>query len=66
MQKYLWCKKVQPSKVESYLEQDRRNVFRTGPAKLDPKDYAIKCVGAISTFYTKMLKNHAPLCLLRT
>ena len=25
--------------------QGWRNVFTTGPAKLDPKDYAIKCMG---------------------
>ena len=25
--------------------QGRRNVFTTGPAKLDHEDYAIKCVG---------------------
>ena len=27
------------------LQQCQRNVFTTGPAKLNPKDYAIKCVG---------------------
>ena len=27
------------------LTQGRRNVFTTGPAKLDHEDYAIKCVG---------------------
>ena len=25
--------------------QGRRNVFTTGPAKLDHEDYTIKCVG---------------------
>ena len=25
--------------------QGRRNVFTTGPAKLDHEDYAIKCIG---------------------
>ena len=28
-----------------YVTQDQRNVFTTGPAKLDHEDYAIKCVG---------------------
>ena len=26
-------------------QQGRRNVFTTGPAKFDSKDYAIKCMG---------------------
>ena len=28
-----------------YLNRARGNVFITGEAKLDPEDYAIKCVG---------------------
>ena len=33
-------------KFERELDsQGRRNVFTTGQAKLDPEDYAIKCVG---------------------
>ena len=27
------------------LKQGQRNVFITGEAKLDPEEYAIKCVG---------------------
>ena len=27
------------------IDQGRRNVFTTGPAKLDYEDYAIKCMG---------------------
>ena len=34
------------SQITSVLPlQGQRNVFTTGPAKLDHEDYAIKCVG---------------------
>ena len=29
----------------NYIMQGQSNVFTTGQAKLDPEDYAIKCVG---------------------
>ena len=43
----------------SVLAQARRNVFTTGPAKLDHEDYA-------DNFMIKILKNHTPFCLLRS
>ena len=34
-----------PDDIKLLDKQGRRNVFTTGQAKLDPEDYAIKCVG---------------------
>ena len=31
--------------VYFYVCQGQRNVFKTDQAKLDPEDYAIKCMG---------------------
>ena len=36
------CKMIVEIVKQVYVTQGRRNVFTTGPAKLDHKDYAIK------------------------
>ena len=33
------------SRDKDFIKQGRRKQFTTGPAKLDPKHYSIKCVG---------------------
>ena len=37
--------KAELDNAKDLIKQGQRNVFTTGPTKLDPKDYAIKCVG---------------------